>query len=122
MKIQSFLDKLLDGVKEFWLALSNRETPFISKVLAALAFGYVISPIDIMPDFIPLYGFIDDIIAAVLLIYFAKLLIPDEIKEQCIDEAKDFYFKPTKKAILLIIMLIVWIIFSITFMFILTHN
>ena len=63
------------------LALDPR-TPAISKWLIGLAIVYIASPIDIIPDFIPILGYLDDLIIVPSLIYFAVLLIPNDVKQE----------------------------------------
>lgn len=62
------------------LSVDSR-TPIISKWLIGLAIAYLISPIDIIPDFIPVLGQLDDFIIVPSLIFVATLLIPENVKQ-----------------------------------------
>ena len=104
MNLREKADKLLTWISILYLAILKKETPIIAKISAALAVGYVLSPIDLVPDFVPLIGLLDD------LIYFARLMIPDEIYEACREEAKDFEFKVTKKWFYAIPIVLIWIV------------
>ncbi|MEG0345853.1 MAG: YkvA family protein [Erysipelotrichaceae bacterium] len=64
------------------LALKNKQTPIIAKAMAFLVIGYACSPIDLIPDFIPILGLLDDIILLPLLIKLTIKLIPNNIIEQ----------------------------------------
>lgn len=110
MNLREKADKLLTWISILYLAILKKETPIIAKISAALAVGYVLSPIDFVPDFVPLIGLLDDLIIVPILIYFARLMIPDEIYEACREEAKDFEFKVTKKWFYAIPIVLIWIV------------
>jgi uncharacterized membrane protein YkvA (DUF1232 family) len=52
-----------------FLALKRKETPILAKILATIAIGYALSPIDLIPEFIPVIGFLDDLIIIPALIF-----------------------------------------------------
>lgn len=58
------------------IAYSDRRTPFIAKLVVGLTVGYLLSPIDLVPDFIPILGLLDDLIIVPLLITLSIRLIP----------------------------------------------
>ena len=58
---------------------------------AALTVGYALSPVDIIPDFIPVLGYLDDLVLLPLLIALCVRLIPKEILAQCREQAKDLW-------------------------------
>lgn len=88
----------------------RKETPIIAKISAALAVGYVLSPIDLVPDFIPLIGLLDDLVIVPILIYFTISMIPDEIIEACREEAKDVDLRPNKKWFYALPLILIWIV------------
>jgi uncharacterized membrane protein YkvA (DUF1232 family) len=55
-------------------------TPWLSKILIAAAIAYLLSPVDIIPDFIPILGHLDDIILVPGLIWAALAIIPESVK------------------------------------------
>ena len=116
MNLREKADKLIDFIPILLLALSKKETPIIAKLSAALAIGYALSPIDLVPDFIPFIGLLDDLIIVPILIYFTLLLIPDEIIESCKDEAKEKDLRLNKKWFYAIPILIIWLIVIIVIM------
>lgn len=64
-----------------YYALFDKRTPVIAKILAGLTVAYLLSPIDLIPDFIPIIGLLDDIIIVPLLISITIKLIPKSVLE-----------------------------------------
>ena len=68
----------------YYKALSTHErTPRISKWLIAAAFVYLASPIDIIPDFIPVLGQLDDLVIVPFLVWLALKFIPEDVRREC---------------------------------------
>ncbi len=74
---------------EFYRMLSKHQnTPLSAKLLLGLALGYLFLPFDLVPDFIPLLGQLDDVIIIPLLIYMALKLTPEEVINICRENVK----------------------------------
>jgi uncharacterized membrane protein YkvA (DUF1232 family) len=65
-----------------WAMLINPATPVIAKLVAVLGLLYLISPVDILPDFIPILGWLDDGVVLALFLAIAYKLLPPELYEQ----------------------------------------
>jgi uncharacterized membrane protein YkvA (DUF1232 family) len=76
-----------------------------------LAIGYTLSPINLIPDFIPIIGYLDDLLIVPFLIFLSMKLIPKEIMYECREEAKDLWKngKP-KKWYYAIPIIIIWLL------------
>ena len=59
---------LKKNIPAVFLALKDKETPILAKVLAGITVAYALSPIDLIPDFVPVLGYLDDVIILPLLI------------------------------------------------------
>ncbi len=65
------------------LVLAHPETPWLSRILLGAALAYFVSPIDLIPDVIPVFGQLDDLLIVPGLIYLAFRLVPASIIQTC---------------------------------------
>src|ERR671915_1357314 len=72
-----------------YLASRHPRTPWYAKVFAALIVGYVFSPIDPIPDFIPGVGLLDEMVVVPIGILIAAKMIPPDILEECREKARE---------------------------------
>lgn len=70
-----------------YLALQHPRTPWFAKVLACCVIAYALSPIDLIPDPIPVLGLLDDVLLVPLGVLAVRKLIPVEVLEECRAEA-----------------------------------
>ncbi len=75
--------KLKTDIPAVFLALKRKETPWYAKIVAAIVVVYALSPIDLVPDFIPVLGYLDDIIILPALIALTLKLIPKSVFSEC---------------------------------------
>ena len=87
--LKSIARNLRREIKAYQLMLKDTRTPKLAKFLLGLAVGYALMPFDIIPDFIPVIGHIDDLIIIPALIIIAIKMIPKEVVEDCRIRAKD---------------------------------
>jgi len=73
--------KLKTDVPTVYLSLKDGRTPFVAKIFAAITVVYALSPIDLIPDFIPVLGYLDDVILLPALIALTIKLIPRDVWE-----------------------------------------
>lgn len=91
----SFLIKLKGKAKALktelvaiYLSMKDNRTPFLAKFMILLTISYAFSPIDLIPDFIPVLGYLDDLIILPLMIALSIKLIPKEVINECRAKAK----------------------------------
>jgi uncharacterized membrane protein YkvA (DUF1232 family) len=70
-----------------YLAYRHPRTPWYAKVFAALVVGYVFSPIDPIPDFLPGVGLLDEMVVVPIGVLIAAKMIPQEVLEECREKA-----------------------------------
>lgn len=88
-KIKEKAKALKLEIKVLYLAYKNKDTPWYAKFVAAIVVAYALSPIDLIPDFIPILGYLDDLILLPLGIALAIKLIPNHVLEKCRKLAKE---------------------------------
>lgn len=94
-------------VLALWLAARDPRIPWYAKAVAAIVAAYALSPVDLIPDFVPVLGYLDDLLIVPLGIGLAIKLIPDRIMTELRAEALEQRV-PTAKTGLVAIVLI-WI-------------
>lgn len=75
-----------DGVT-LWFAGKHAGTPWYAKALGVFVVAYALSPIDLIPDFVPILGYVDDVLLLPGLIWLAIKLLPPEVLTQCREQA-----------------------------------
>lgn len=81
MNLKERAKKLKTDIPAIFLALKDKETPIAAKLVAAVTVAYALSPIDLIPDFIPVLGYLDDVILLPALVALTVRLIPKETME-----------------------------------------
>ena len=75
-------------VRALYLAGKDPRTPWHAKALVGLVVAYALSPIDLIPDFIPFIGLIDDLVVVPLGVIVARRMIPAEVMAECRSRAE----------------------------------
>ncbi|MEW5920538.1 MAG: YkvA family protein [Bacillota bacterium] len=117
MNLKERAKKLKTDIPAVFIAMKKQETPIVAKTIAVLTVAYALSPIDLIPDFIPVLGYIDDIILLPALVALTIRMIPSDVFDACRKEAeglwsagkpkKWYYALPIVAVWLLIVFLIV---------------
>ena len=95
-------------VVALWIAALDPHVPWYAKVVAAAVAAYALSPIDLIPDFIPVLGYLDDLIIVPLGILLAIRLIPDDLMQVFREEALRREGRP-KSYMGFAVIVIIWI-------------
>lgn len=88
-KIKAWAKKLKQQIFVLYLAYKDERVPWHAKIFTICVVAYAFSPIDLIPDFIPILGYLDDVIIVPLGIMFALKMIPKEVISECEDKAKE---------------------------------
>jgi uncharacterized membrane protein YkvA (DUF1232 family) len=105
--------KLKLEVYALFLAYKDPRTPWYAKVFTAVVVAYAFSPIDLIPDPIPVFGYLDDLVLVPLGAYLAVKMIPRQVMEECREKSRQVMAqgKPVNKVAAVVIVLI-WIGFA----------
>lgn len=79
MDLKRRAKQIKEDVPALFLALKDKDTPLAAKLLGAVTVAYALSPIDLIPDFIPVLGYLDDVILLPVLILLTLRLIPADV-------------------------------------------
>lgn len=101
---------LKNYIPAVFLALGHKDTPLMAKIAAGAALGYALSPIDLIPDFIPVLGFLDDVLILSGLIAIAVKLIPSDVLAECAKKAAEGRVSPKKRWYYSLPIIIIWLI------------
>ena len=94
-----------------WVAARDPRTPWYAKLLAAAVAAYALSPIDLIPDFIPVVGYLDDLILLPLGILLVIRMVPRDLMAEFRVEATRLESRPTSRTGLAII-IVLWLGFG----------
>lgn len=73
-----------------WFARKHPRTPWHAKALGIFVVAYALSPIDLIPDFIPVLGYLDDVILLPVLIWLTVRLLPPDVLAECRAQAEQW--------------------------------
>ena len=83
LKLLQFADTIKEELTVYQLVMAHEDVPHAAKFLIGCAVAYLLSPIDLIPDFLPGLGQLDDLIIVPTLFFLALAIIPREIVEEC---------------------------------------
>ena len=109
-KIKQWAKTIKKDVLVVWLVAKDQRTPAWIKILALMIAAYALSPIDLIPDFIPVLGYLDDLIIVPLGLLLVIKLTPQEIIDDCRIRASLLAERPVTRWAAGVIILI-WLLF-----------
>jgi uncharacterized membrane protein YkvA (DUF1232 family) len=92
-----------------YIACRDPRTPLPAKIIAGFVVAYIFSPIDLIPDFIPVIGYLDDLLLVPMGIWLAKKLIPLEVMADARIKADSFFENKPRIICGAVIVTIIWL-------------
>ena len=89
-KLKNWAWRLKRDAVALWFACKDSRTPRLAKAVAIFTVGYALSPIDLIPDFIPVLGFVDDALILPGLIWLVLRMIPQTVMADCRAKAEEW--------------------------------
>ena len=111
MDLKARAKKLKTDIPALFLALKDKDTPILAKIFAGITVVYALSPVDLVPDFIPVLGYLDDVILLPMLVALTIKFIPKDVLERNRKQAEGMWRdgKP-KKWYCAIPIVLIWIL------------
>lgn len=106
---------LLRQLTALWFMLKEPAAPLLAKLLAFALLAYALSPIDLIPDFIPVLGWLDDLILLPIGLTLVVWLVPRPLWQAMLDKADLFQGRLPKMLTGLIVVLLIWAALIIAF-------
>lgn len=107
-RLRVFAESVELRARAVFLASRDPRVPVLAKVLAAIVAAYALSPIDLIPDVIPVLGLLDDLVLIPLGVALVVRLIPRDVWRDCLDAARERMEEP-KSRVGVIAVIAVWI-------------
>jgi uncharacterized membrane protein YkvA (DUF1232 family) len=108
MSLKEKAKQLKTDTYTLYLASKDKRVPWYAKVFVAVIVAYALSPIDFIPDFVPVLGFLDDLIIVPAGIYLALKMIPREVLDECREKAKQELDKGKTNWVAAAVIVIIW--------------
>lgn len=111
-RLESWARGLKVEVYALYLAYRDPRVSWYARVFAAVVVGYAFSPIDLIPDVVPVLGYLDDLVVVPLGVALAIKMIPPHVLAECREKARDAKNRPLNKVAAVVIVL-VWIVLAV---------
>lgn len=121
-RMKAKVAKMKKNLIALYYAYKNPETPLIAKLLIGITIGYLLSPIDLIPDFIPVLGLLDDLLIVPLLIIASIRLIPKQVWKLSLERAIKEPVILNKSKWFVVIIVLIWLLLIVGLILYLKNN
>jgi uncharacterized membrane protein YkvA (DUF1232 family) len=90
-KLKAWAKRIRQDTVMLWFARRHPRTPFAAKLLCVLTVAYALSPIDLIPDFVPVLGLLDELVVLPAMIWLAVRLLPEQVVNSCRRQADEWF-------------------------------
>lgn len=98
------------SVHALYLAGRDRRVPLLAKLVIGLTVAYALSPIDLIPDFVPVLGYLDDLLLLPLGIWLAIRLIPPDVWQECQARAAASHVELPRRRGAALVIVAIWLL------------
>ncbi len=114
--LKRWAGRLKVEVYALYLAYRDPRVPLYARIFAACVVGYAFSPIDLIPDMIPILGYLDDLIVIPLGVAIAIRMIPAEVLEECREKSRSVQDRPVNR-VAAVVVVAVWVALAVLSVF-----
>lgn len=110
-RLRTWARALKHDVMTLWFVLKHPDTPWYARALAAIVTAYALSPIDLIPDFIPVLGYLDDLIIVPAGVWLLLRIVPAQVLTDSRSQSEQWFREQKKKPrslVGLVIVLALW--------------
>ena len=108
-RLRKWARELKQQTLAVYFAARDPRTPWFARLLALAVAAYALSPIDLIPDFIPVLGYLDDLVIVPLGLMLVLRLVPPEVMTAARAKAADTVDRPTSR-VMAVVIVAIWII------------
>ena len=112
-KWKSIVRKLKEDIYTLYLAYRDPRVPLHARVVLIITVAYAFSPIDLIPDFIPVLGYLDDLLLLPLGIWLSIKLLPPEVLNEYREKAKQQLLERKPNYTMAVIIVILWLLMGL---------
>lgn len=109
---KAWVHQLKEDIYTLYLAYRDPRVPFYVKVVVILTVAYAFSPIDLIPDFIPVLGYLDDLVLLPLGIWLSIRLLPDAVVQEYREKARQQLLERKPNYTMAAVIVILWLLFG----------
>ena len=110
-RLESWARRLKVEVYALYLAYRDPRVSWYARIFAAVVVGYAFSPIDLIPDVVPVLGYLDDLVLVPLGVAVAIKMIPPQVLSECREKAREIEDRPVNR-VAVVVVVIVWILLA----------
>ena len=110
-RLKRWARRLKVEVHALYLAYKDPRVPWYARAFAAVVVGYAFSPIDLIPDPIPVLGYLDDLVLIPLGVALAIRMIPPHVLAECREEARQAKDRPVSR-VAAVVVVAVWVVLA----------
>lgn len=96
-RLKAWATALKRDVITLWFVVKHPQTPGLVRALVAVLTAYALSPVDLIPDFIPILGYLDDLLIVPIGVWLLLKIIPAPVLADCRRLAEEWFLQNTKK-------------------------
>jgi uncharacterized membrane protein YkvA (DUF1232 family) len=115
-RFRNWAARLKSEVVALGFCARHPRTPFLAKALAVLVVAYAVSPIDLIPDFIPVLGYLDDLLLVPAGLWLTLRLVPPDVMDECrgqaarwLDEGRERPRNRAASALIIVLIVGAWL-------------